>query len=217
MLIDYPNGLCISEDHLLVKAMNGADTTKFTVFEKSTGNLVASWEIAVFNYLGPTLINNMVTEIVENNLRLYDFISGELQYSFPLGDFPALSLEQIIVADGYIMLGGNGSVLVLEPGMSTGTSAHSGGQFRLIPSPNPFHDRLEITISLDQTALVDLFLSDSRGMKVSDVFHGQIMAGTSTFSASISQIPTGFYTLTAVVNNRQVHSEVLIKASLFGQ
>jgi outer membrane protein assembly factor BamB len=217
MLIDHPNGLCISEDHLLVKAMNGIDTTKFTVFEKSTGNLVANWGIPVSNYLGPTLINNMVTELVGNSLHLYDFMSGELQYGFPLGDFPALSLNQIIVADGYIVLGGNGSVLVLEPGMSTGTSAHSSGQFRFTCSPNPFQDKIEIAISLDQTALVDLFLSDARGMKVSDVFHGQIMEGTHTFSTNISLIPTGFYTVTAVVNNRQVQSEVLIRASPVGQ
>jgi outer membrane protein assembly factor BamB len=212
ILIDYPNALCISEEEIIVKAMNGADTTKYLVFEKSTGNLMANWDIAVFNYLGPTLINHMVVDIVENSLRFYDYLSGELQYSFPFGDFPAIASEQIIAADGYIIVGGNGAVLVLESGISTGTSTHSTVQFRFTCSPNPLQDRMEITISLDQTAEVNVFLSDVNGMKISDLFLGKIEAGTRNVSTDCSRFPEGFYTVTALVNKKMVQSQVLIKA-----
>jgi hypothetical protein len=206
----YPNGLCLADSHVVIRYTDqGMSTTNYAVIEKISGNTVAEWDFPAVNEMGPTLINNVVVEIEGDSLFFLDWLTGKVHYTYNFGEF-APDADQIIAADGMLFIGGNGSVIVLEPmPLSSESPDPVVNSFKC--SPNPFHSRFDVNIGLIRAADVRIHMTDAQGALAKEIFRGPLPSGEHQFSAEALNLPAGHYAVSVLVNQQQVYSEVIVK------
>lgn len=210
VLNGYPNGLCLADSHIVIRYTDQSmSTTNYAVIEKVSGNTVAEWDFPAVNEMGPTLINDVVVEIEGDSLFFLNWMTGKVHYAYNFGEF-APAADQIIAADGLLFIGGNGSVIVLEPmPLSSKSPEPAVNGFKC--TPNPFSSQFDVNIDLVRAADVRIHLSDARGAIAKEIFRGPLPSGKHQFSAEAGTLPTGNYAVSVVVDRQQVYSEVVVK------
>ncbi len=77
-------------------------------------------------------------------------------------------------------------------------------------SPNPASDLLSVSFTLDNSADVNMYLSNSTGQKVLDIYNGKAYALTIKNNIDVSGLPGGAYFLTMEANGQNVTKLVQI-------
>jgi hypothetical protein len=81
--------------------------------------------------------------------------------------------------------------------------------------PNPFHDRSDFSVSLDQAQAVDVAVFDLLGRRVTTIHHGVLPQGTSLLAwngrrQDGSRAPGGIYFYRVTLQDRVIHRQVVL-------
>ena len=116
-----------------------------------------------------------------------------------------------IAADGTKKLLSAQSFLNTQAKSPTGIQS-SADTFSFQVFPNPFRDKLQLTYSLTETALVTVALYASNGTKLATLVSDQLQSGTQTLSQDVSKYTQqpGVYLLKMTVGDK-TYTEKLVK------
>ncbi len=96
-------------------------------------------------------------------------------------------------------------------GYGSGVSVEETTNFNLEVFPNPATDNFKLTYQLEETSYVDISLYDNTGKLIETYNKGTYMAGSHAFTADVTKLPAGFYSIVIKSDNFTTSKQLIIQ------
>jgi plastocyanin len=104
--------------------------------------------------------------------------------------------------------GMTGSVTVSA---SAGVEENNVAAIQLTNFPNPFNDNTNITVSLNEPAMLDIHVFDVNGREVFKNNNLKASIGANNYTVSLNDAPSGIYMMQLYANGKPAQSKMILK------
>lgn len=199
---DWPSGIAIHPDYLLVKVKNESDPgNHFILFNKLSGMEINRFKgHANYTFCAPTIVNDFVVDYLNGNLYFLSLPDGALSYQLSNISTPWYPM-QIVAADDRIFISGEGPLVAVVTSVSTSSSMGNSDPFDIRFVPNPVLGETILEFSLPRATNISFALFQVNGSLVATYPPVHFSSGTHMQKLDMAHLGSGYYYLKFVTED----------------